>query len=219
MRHPQNTPTYYTTFLLHNLLATHVSVFHTSLLHIEIMIPSPVHMMGRLLNSVDRSTYRPTYTHSPSAQAFSGRSFDVDPDTGFFPSQPFRKLSGAFELWEKELEAARLVLKLGGDRGEEAMTKCAKGEQWRQHLRSVSVTADHYRNSAADDALSGPRSTSDNWDQAFASFDGPTTFLPASFISMSTRCPHIKWRTRWSSPNLLPFLSLRYLGRSTCRPC
>ncbi|TFK94745.1 Indoleamine 2,3-dioxygenase [Polyporus arcularius HHB13444] len=65
--------------------------------------------------------------------------YDVDPDTGFFPSQPLRPLSGEFSLWEKELVEARSVLKLGIDRGQEAFAKCALGEQWRQRLRSWPV--------------------------------------------------------------------------------
>ena len=114
--------------------------------------------MERLLDSVDLTTYRAGRSGAPppqTPQAFSGRFFDVDPDTGFFPAQPYRKLTGEFELWERELVVARSVLKLGEDRGEEAMSKCAKGEQWRQGLRSVStpikrsVTADSPKNLVA----------------------------------------------------------------------
>ena len=92
------------------------------------VLPSPVHMMERLLDSVDLTTYRAGRSGAPppqNPQAFSGRLFDVDPDMGFFPAQPYRKLTGEFELWERELVVARSVLKLGEDRGEEAMSKCA----------------------------------------------------------------------------------------------
>ena len=104
-------------------------------------ILSPVHMMGRLIDSVDLSAYRlaRTETSSQNPQAFSSRLFDVDPDMGFFPTQPYRRLGGDFVLWERELVAARSVLKLGEDHGTEAMAECAKGEQWRQGLRSVSI--------------------------------------------------------------------------------
>ncbi|RPD66441.1 Indoleamine 2,3-dioxygenase [Lentinus tigrinus ALCF2SS1-6] len=96
--------------------------------------------MGRLLDSVDLTTYRAARPETSSnSQAFSGRMYDVDPDTGFFPSQPLRPLSGEFSLWERGLVDARGVLKLGVDRGQEAFAKCALGEQWRQRLRSWPV--------------------------------------------------------------------------------
>ncbi|KAI0748564.1 Indoleamine 2,3-dioxygenase [Daedaleopsis nitida] len=82
---------------------------------------------------MDLTTYRAG--RSTMTEAFSGRMYDVDPDTGFFPSQPLRPLAGEFELWEKALVEARSVLKLGVDRGDEAMSKCVLGEQWRQRLR------------------------------------------------------------------------------------
>ena len=100
-------------------------------------VSSPVHIVGRLLDSTTYRAARPE--PSSNSQAFSGRMYDVDPDTGFFPSQPLRPLSGEFTLWESGLTEARGVLKLGIDRGQEAFAKCALGEQWRQRLRSVSV--------------------------------------------------------------------------------
>ncbi|KAH9945845.1 Indoleamine 2,3-dioxygenase [Epithele typhae] len=100
------------------------------------ILPSPVHMMGRLFDGME--TYRKSRSGAPpsSTQVFTGRLFDVDPEMGFFPSQPYRRLPGEFELWEHELENARSVLKLGEDRGSDAFSKCAKGEEWRQRLRS-----------------------------------------------------------------------------------
>lgn len=105
-------------------------------------VSSPVHTLGRLLDSVDLAACRPRWaepTTPSSPQPFSGRLFDVDPETGFFPTQPYRNLKGQFQLWEEELVIARGVLKLGEDRGDDAMSKCAKGEQWRERLRSVSI--------------------------------------------------------------------------------
>ncbi|KAI0372966.1 Indoleamine 2,3-dioxygenase [Pilatotrama ljubarskyi] len=101
-------------------------------------VSSPLHIVGRLLDSsADMTPYRPVRADAqPAAQRFSGRLFDVNPDTGFFPAQPLGKLRGEFKLWEAALENAKGVLKLGEDRGEEATAKLAAGELWRQQLRN-----------------------------------------------------------------------------------
>ncbi|OSD08547.1 Indoleamine 2,3-dioxygenase [Trametes coccinea BRFM310] len=99
-------------------------------------VSSPVHMVGRLLGE---TAYRSARSNSLSGgHPFSGRFYDVDPVTGFIPSQPLPRLTGEFTLWEDALEDARRVLKLGEDKGEEAQAKRAAGERWRQQLRANS---------------------------------------------------------------------------------
>ncbi|KAI0362451.1 Indoleamine 2,3-dioxygenase [Trametes cingulata] len=101
-------------------------------------VSSPLHIVGRLLDSsADMTAYRTVRSdlHSASPR-FSGRLFDVNPDTGFFPSQPLGKLRGEYKLWEEALDSAKGVLKLGEDRGEEARAKRAAGEMWRQRVRN-----------------------------------------------------------------------------------
>lgn len=69
---------------------------------------------------------------------FFPREYDVDPKTGFFPSQPLPKLPKEFEHWEQALEEAGRVLTLGEDQGAEAVMKRPDGERWRETVRSVS---------------------------------------------------------------------------------
>ncbi len=121
---------------------------HTQLLvsshNIPIMnVNSPVHMVTRLLDSMDLNTLRTTLSESTVQQTFSSVSYDVDLETGFFPRQPLRALDGEFALWEQTLVEARNVLKLAVDRGEEALAKAGEGEQWRQRVRSVSDQSRH----------------------------------------------------------------------------
>ncbi|KAI0636672.1 Indoleamine 2,3-dioxygenase, partial [Trametes polyzona] len=87
----------------------------------------------------DLTAYRVRADSTSGAQPFNGRLFDVHPDTGFFPAQPYPKLAGEYALWEDALVTARQVLKLGEDKGEEARAKLASGERWRQQLRSWPV--------------------------------------------------------------------------------
>ncbi|KAI8989732.1 Indoleamine 2,3-dioxygenase [Trametes punicea] len=95
-------------------------------------------MVGRLLGSTGDSTRHRTARQDniSIAQPFSGRLFDVNPVTGFVPSQPLARLTAVFRLWEDALEDAKRVLKLGEDKGEEAKAKLGGGELWRQQLRS-----------------------------------------------------------------------------------
>ncbi|KAI0672912.1 hypothetical protein C8Q78DRAFT_687709 [Trametes maxima] len=103
-------------------------------------VTSPVHMVNRLRDSAaDSTTYRTIRPDNASPQPFSNRLFDINPETGFFPSQPLQKLKGEFALWEEALESAKHVLKLGEDKGDEALAKLAAGERWRQQIRSVSA--------------------------------------------------------------------------------
>ena len=102
-------------------------------------VNSPLHMVTRLIDSMDLNTLRTARSEATVPQTFSSGSFDVDLETGFFPRQPLRALVGEFALWESALVQARNVLKLAADRGAEAMAKAAEGEQWRQRVRSVSV--------------------------------------------------------------------------------
>ncbi|KAJ8483105.1 hypothetical protein ONZ51_g4912 [Trametes cubensis] len=101
-------------------------------------VSSPVHMVGRLLETTaDSTTYRgPRADNHSCPQPFCGRLFDVEPITGFAPSQPLATLGGEFALWEVALEDAKLHLKLGEDKGREALEKANAGEHWRQALRS-----------------------------------------------------------------------------------
>ncbi|KAH9857203.1 Indoleamine 2,3-dioxygenase [Lenzites betulinus] len=101
-------------------------------------VSSPVHIVNRLRGSAaDLTTYRPTRSDCP--EPFSNRVFDINPDTGFFPAQPLKKLTDAFTLWEDALISAGHVLKLGEDKGDEARAKRASGEHWRQQLRAWPV--------------------------------------------------------------------------------
>lgn len=128
------------------ILRTHTH--HIQLLisshNIPIMnVNSPVHMVTRLIDSMDLNTLRTTRSEAAVPQAFSSVSFDVDLETGFFPRQPLRALTGEFALWEQTLVQARGVLKLAADRGDEALAKLGEGEQWRQRVRSVSDESCH----------------------------------------------------------------------------
>lgn len=105
-------------------------------------VNSPVHMVTRLLDSMDLNTLRTSLSESTIQQTFSSVSYDVNLETGFFPRQPLRALESEFMVWEQTLVQARNVLKLTVDRGEEALAKAGEGEQWRQRVRSVS---DHSR--------------------------------------------------------------------------
>ena len=102
-------------------------------------VNSPVHIVTRLLDSMDLNALRTSLTESAAPQTFNGTSYDVDPETGFFPRLPYRELSGDFAVWEDTLIQARGVIKLSIDKGEEAIAKEADGERWRQRVRSVSV--------------------------------------------------------------------------------
>ncbi|KAI0780627.1 Indoleamine 2,3-dioxygenase [Trametes elegans] len=105
-------------------------------------VSSPVHIVGRIIGSAttDSTTLRAVRSQSIcNTRPFSGRLFDVNPTTGFFPAQPLAKLQGDFSLWENALEQAAPVLKLGEDKGPEAQAKLAAGEAWRQQLRSWPV--------------------------------------------------------------------------------
>ncbi|KAM5531758.1 hypothetical protein V8D89_014607, partial [Ganoderma adspersum] len=99
-------------------------------------VNSPVHMVTRLIDSMDLNTLRTARSEATIPQTFSSVSFDVDLETGFFPRQPLRALTGEFALWEQTLVQARGVLNLAADRGEEALAKLGEGEQWRQRVRS-----------------------------------------------------------------------------------
>ncbi|KAI0822833.1 Indoleamine 2,3-dioxygenase [Trametes gibbosa] len=93
-------------------------------------VSSPVHIVNRLRDSAaDLTTSREL--RSDGSESFSNRVFDINPETGFFPAQPLQKLAGAFTLWEDALISAGQVLKLGEDKGEEALAKLAMGEHWR----------------------------------------------------------------------------------------
>ena len=102
-------------------------------------VNSPVHMVNRLLDSMDLNTLRTSLSESAVPQSFNGIVHDVDPDAGFFPRQPLPYLEGDFALWEQTLAQARGVVKLATDRGEEAIAKAKEGEQWRHRVRNVSV--------------------------------------------------------------------------------
>lgn len=128
------------------ILRTHTH--HTKLLISSHTIPimnvnSPVHMVTRLFDSMDLNALRTARSEAAVPQAFSSVSFDVDLETGFFPRQPLRALTGEFALWEQTLVQARSVVKLAADRGDEALAKLGEGEQWRQRVRSVSDESCH----------------------------------------------------------------------------
>ncbi|PCH37708.1 Indoleamine 2,3-dioxygenase [Wolfiporia cocos MD-104 SS10] len=70
---------------------------------------------------------------------FSPRDYDVDPRTGFFPSEPLPRLPEPYEAWEDTFEAARSVVTLRTDESEDAVRKRAQGERWRESVRRMAV--------------------------------------------------------------------------------
>src|SRR5258707_3911649 len=73
----------------------------------------------------------------PAQENLSSTSFDIDPNTGFFPPNPLPRLRGSYTLWENALDAARGNLSLGEDNSEDALVKRPFGQQWRYTIAAV----------------------------------------------------------------------------------
>ncbi|KIK53697.1 hypothetical protein GYMLUDRAFT_264981 [Collybiopsis luxurians FD-317 M1] len=73
------------------------------------------------------------------SNSLSQLDFDINPITGFVPSEPLPRLSSEFKLWEEMLAEASDVLKLGDNNSEEALALKTKGDGWRANIRSIPV--------------------------------------------------------------------------------
>ena len=65
--------------------------------------------------------------------------FDIDPNTGFFPSKPLPRLPHRFSVWEHAMTDAQGKVSLADDNSQQALAKREAGERWRESVRSVSA--------------------------------------------------------------------------------
>lgn len=103
------------------------------------LLLSPPHAVGTLFDVV-LSLYNSYFHSAPRLSLPDRRSlgdFDVDPQTGFFPPAPLRRLPPSFDLWENGLDSAAGRLCLGDDNSEEAQSKREYGQRWREDVNSV----------------------------------------------------------------------------------
>lgn len=85
-----------------------------------------------LFNSTINANYRPI----PQRRLQS--SYDIDAHSGFFPPRPLQPLTGPYLIWEHALVDADGNLSLGEDDSDDAVSKRAFGERWRQNIVAVS---------------------------------------------------------------------------------
>ncbi|KAF9073984.1 Indoleamine 2,3-dioxygenase [Rhodocollybia butyracea] len=69
----------------------------------------------------------------------SQTDFDIDPVTGFLPSEPLPRLSCQYKIWEDALAEAPEILRLGDDLSEEALALKTEGESWRARMKLIPV--------------------------------------------------------------------------------
>ncbi|QRV87994.1 indoleamine 2,3-dioxygenase [Ceratobasidium sp. AG-Ba] len=118
---------------------------------------SPVHTIryvaraaAQLLPSVlqpafgdSRATPEASTSRQPPPPRFDPADYDVDPTSGFLPSEPpLSRLPADFELWECALDAANApngVLSLGEDMSEQALAKRESSRKWRESIASAPV--------------------------------------------------------------------------------
>jgi indoleamine 2,3-dioxygenase len=104
-----------------------------------VLLLSPPHAVGTLLDVV-LSLYN-SYFHSAQRLSLPGRrspaDFDIDLQTGFFPTTPLSRLPSSFDLWEDALTSVVGRLSLGQDASEEAIAKRELSQKWRDEVKSV----------------------------------------------------------------------------------
>jgi indoleamine 2,3-dioxygenase len=104
-----------------------------------VLLLSPPHAVGTLLDVV-LSLYN-SYFHSAQRLSLPDRrspaDFDIDLQTGFFPTTPLSRLPPSFDLWEDGLTSAVGQLPLGQDASEEAEAKREFSQKWRDGVKSV----------------------------------------------------------------------------------
>ncbi|KIJ69174.1 hypothetical protein HYDPIDRAFT_123359 [Hydnomerulius pinastri MD-312] len=102
------------------------------------LLPSPLHLFNDalwVLQSLQASRRVSLDAHPTPAD------FDVNlqTNTGFFPSRPLAKLQGPYDIWERALSQAQVVLKLGEDLLGDTSRERAEGELWREGIRSLPI--------------------------------------------------------------------------------
>lgn len=90
-----------------------------------------------------RAAFNALYDCKPQEMTGSGQwylsDYGIDLKSAFFPPEPLPTLPPAYHAWEDALGSAPNVLRLGTDNSPEALALRDAGEQWRQHVRSVSI--------------------------------------------------------------------------------
>ncbi|KAF8077770.1 Indoleamine 2,3-dioxygenase [Lyophyllum atratum] len=102
------------------------------------LLPSPPHffrLFFRLALSLFTSTLNANHRRA-IVERRSHSDFDVDSETGFFPTRPLPRLPEMFEIWEHALAEANGNLPLGEDDREEAILRRPLGETWRSGIRA-----------------------------------------------------------------------------------
>ncbi|KAF5380984.1 hypothetical protein D9615_004117 [Tricholomella constricta] len=105
------------------------------------LLPSPPHffrLFFRLALSLFNSTLHANYRRA-LVERRSHIEFDIDSETGFFPSRKLPQLPNTFDMWESALAEANGKLCLGDDDREEAIEKRPLGEAWRSSIRAWPV--------------------------------------------------------------------------------
>lgn len=115
------------------------SSFHCYHFSTMVLLLSPPHAVGTLLDVV-LSLYN-SYFHSAQRLSLADRrspsDFDIDLQTGFFPTTPLSRLPSSFDLWEDGLASAAGRLPLGNDSSEEALARREFSRNWRDDVKSV----------------------------------------------------------------------------------
>lgn len=108
------------------------------------ILPSPPEFLRtcfRLSSSLYSCSFNAGY-HKTSPEKFTASSFDLDPQTGFFPRKPLPKLAPKFPqyaIWEAALQEANGRLILAEFHDEEDLDLLISGEEWREAIKQVGI--------------------------------------------------------------------------------
>ncbi|KAH6918436.1 Indoleamine 2,3-dioxygenase [Coprinopsis sp. MPI-PUGE-AT-0042] len=104
------------------------------------LLPSPPHFFTHFVQLAVTVLYsRLQFRRQVLAKRHSPYSYDIDQQTGFFPSQPLPYLPTPFAHWEQALRDANGNISLGEDDSEEALDKRPYGSTWRARIEAWPV--------------------------------------------------------------------------------